>query len=195
MIHPIATTEAGRLLALVVAGAGELDLEALALRMYPPPVLDGTASYLYWRSSYLTWQEEQAARRARVSRLLGRLRACGLVEAGRGAPRLEDGLPDPFTVADWRRRRAALAVCDEEWDGDEYDPTAGGETAGGEAHVGIVSRIRAGAATVADAVGTSGSAWLAYRQLVDADVVIPPGRAVASAAGVAMVDGWKAPGA
>lgn len=204
MVRPKPNNDAGRLLALIVASRGELDLDALAVRMWPAPVLRSTAAYLAWRREYAAWEGTPAdpkrgiervvgareMNRAVVSRLLGRLREAGYVETGRGAPRVAEDVPTPFTAADWRRRWAALEVCDGEVDGDDYDP-ASGETAGGEAHAAMVARIRDGAASVVEAVGTSGSAWVVYGQLVRAEVVIPPGRPVASAKGEEVVAGWR----
>lgn len=189
MVRPKANNDAGRLLALIVEGQGELDLDALAARMWPAPVLRSVQGYPAWRREYMAWASTRTLDRSVVSRLLGRLREAGHVETGRGAPMVADDVPRPFTASDWRRRWAALEVCDGDVEGDDYDP-ASGETAGGEAHAAMVARIRAGAASVVEAVGTSGSAWVVYGQLVRAEVVIPPGRPVASEKGIATVAAW-----
>ena len=114
------------------------------------------------------------------------LREQGLVEPGRGLPRIADDVPDPLTPEWWGRRLASLAEIDP--DAEDYAP--GGETAPCGTAVRIVARLREGA-TITDAVGRAGGAWEVYAALVQAEVVVPPGLAIATEAGRAVVEGWR----
>lgn len=170
-----------RLLSLVAAGGGALDLDDLADRAFPAPKLTGTAAYRAWRTEYAAWEASRDARRARVSRAMGKLRERGWVTPGRGAPVVAEDVPDPMTAGWWRRRRAVLVELDP--DAEDYAP-GGGDTAPCETAIAIVARIRAGVSSVTEAVGESGCAWEVYAALVAADVVVPPGRARVTDGGV-----------
>ena len=184
MIRPLPHTDAGRLLTLLSAGASTLDDLADALE--PRPRLTGTAGYPAWRAAVAAWEASTGARRARVSRLLGRLREAGYVAPGRPAPRVAADVPDPMPAAWWRRRLRAVAEVDP--DAEDYDP-AGGETAPCGTALEIVARIRAGALTVTAAVGSSGCAWETWAALVGAEVV-EAGRVELTERGRGVVEGW-----
>ena len=189
-------TAAGCILAAIVRGGGLYRLDELADRNEPPPHLD-RGEYVYvrdWRRRYALWVNDMTARRARASRTVGRLREAGLVAPASGPPRVAADVPDPLT-ADWLARRyRALADYDRLTDlGDIEDWTpSGGETAPSHGRaLEIVRRIRAGAATVEEAVGTDGHAQEVWAALVGAEVVLSPRRIEATAAGVGMVEGWR----
>jgi hypothetical protein len=108
VIRPTPNTDPGRL--LLALAAAPSTLEDLADALTPRPTLTGTAGYLAWRAEVAAWGASTGARRARVSRLLGRLREAGYVAPGRTAPRVAADVPDPMTAAWWRRRLRAVQV-------------------------------------------------------------------------------------
>ncbi len=187
---------AGRVLVAIVRGGGLYRLDELAEHADPSPRLASShaTDARAWRLVYKVWLDSAAGRQARTSRLVSRLREAGLVAPASGPPRVAADVPDPLTP-DWLARRyRALADYDRLTDlGDVEDWTpSSGETAPSHGRaLEIVRRIRAGAATVEDAVGTDGHAQEVWAALVGAEVVLSPRRIEATEAGVAMVEGWK----
>ena len=178
---------------LLIASRGPVDLDTLAARLHPPPRLASVAGYREWRAAYVAWERGLPAAVRATSRLVGRLREAGFIEPAKGGPRVMDDVPDPLTPDWWRERRRALDDVPEEG---EYDPARGGDTApagvlvrrtvGGvvadptpepcryDVLVAMVARARAGAATVAEVVGTSGHAWEVYAAACEAEVFVSP---------------------
>ncbi len=191
-------TAAGRILAAIVRGGGLLHLDELADMVEPRPALDTSSfgRYTGWRWAVVQWDSvsAKATRSTIASRMLGRLREAGLVSPASGPPRVAADVPDPLTSEWLTRRYRALADYDRLTDlGDVEDWTpSGGETAPSHGRaLEIVRRIRAGAATVEEAVGADGHAQEVWAALVGAEVVLSPRRIEATAAGVAMVEGWR----
>lgn len=188
MISPHPDSLAGQILARLAA-LGGADVERLTDDLYPRPRLTDSRAYPAWRVDLARWEAGRGHRRAGVSRQLGRLQEAGLVER-QGPPRIADGVLDPMTAA-WLRRLRAAARLDALLDGaDDYEP--GGDTTPlpGAVALDIVARIRAGAATVAEAVPANGHGREVYEELVALDVVVPPSMRRVTARGVAVVWGW-----
>lgn len=196
MIAVTPDNAAGRMLVAIVRGGGLYRLDELADRGEPPPRLDSSdpVDVRGWRSEYNAWVDNTAGRRARASRLVSRLRECGLATPASGPPRVAADVPDPLTSEWLARRYRALAEWERlaDLDADDYAPGEGGETAPfhGRA-IEIVRRIRAGAATVEEAVGTDGHAQEVWAALVGAEVVLSPRRIEATEAGIVLVEGWR----
>lgn len=182
-------TEAGRILEeLRYWSADGLSLADFADRLHPRPRLESSSGphYRAWRAAMVQWQAEAEQRRARVSVVLGRLRALGLVTPGRGDLTVADDVPDPMTPEWWGRRLWAVAEIDD--DADDYTP--GADLSPGGTACTIVARIRAGARGVTAAVGGSGHERETYAALVHAGVVISPSTPRITEAGIALVQSW-----
>jgi hypothetical protein len=185
VVKPKLGTPAHRL--LLIASRGPVDLDTLAARLHPPPRLASTAGYREWRADYIAWEAGLPAAVRATSRLVGRLREAGYIEPAKGGPRVMDDVPDPLTPEWWRERRRALDDVPEEGD---YDP-ARGDTAPCDVLAGMVARARAGAATVAEVVGTSGHAWEVYAQACEAEVFMSPRVVRVTAAGINILGGER----
>ena len=168
-----------------------LPLGELADRLHPRPRLESSsgAHYRAWRAAMVRWAAEADLRRARLSTILARLRERGLVTPGRGPLTVADDVPDPMTPEWWARRLWAVAEVDP--DAEDYVP--GVDLSPGGTACAIVARIRAGAATITEAVGGSGHERETYAALVHAGVVISPSTPRITEAGVALVRSWSEP--
>lgn len=184
MIHPTPTTLPGRCLTLIALGT--TDLATLADRVLPAPRLTSTAHYHLWRAEYVAWQTDAPARSALVSRAVSRLREAGYVTPAKGPPAVAEDVPTPLT-AEWLAARfRALDDVPE-----EGDVEVGGGTAPFDTALSIVARIRAGAATVEEAVGTSGCEWETWTRLCEAEVCVSPRRLAVTEKGGEMVEEWR----
>jgi hypothetical protein len=161
-----------RVLALIVDYPGELDAQAIADHVFPPPRLAGPASYEARRALADAKATHRAESAARVSRVLGRLQAAGLIER-RGPPR----------VAAWFTRtvdRHGLADALH-----RAHPAWPGRVPRLVAHLRVLGEVVK--PTGAVKYGAGGVEAQAYRDLVAWGVVVSPSRRFATPKGVALV--------
>ena len=185
----VAAGSIGRaVLELVVAHPGELDAEAIARTLYPPPRWEAppaTAGHAARSASYATWRaahrQHQRSSCDRVSRLLGRLQERGLIET-RGAPLLADWWPR--AVRRHGAESALRGVMDED--------TERGALA---SHLALIARVEKGPASTSALLGPSpsGATKRTYDDLVTWGVIVPPSFRWPTPAGVALVTASAAP--
>ena len=191
MIAVTPMTDAYRVLALIAATPGELDAAAIAARLYPPPPLAlpigshaaRSAAYSAWLLSERGPMDAQGKRSggrldaatAKVSRILGRLQECGLIET-RGPP-----LVAPWLMPILERdgvRKVILDAADE-----DREPS--------ETHEALVSRcLNSPPDSAAALLGPSPSGNLkrAYADLVMWGVIVPPARRWPTEAGLRLLE-------
>ena len=178
---PRPNTPGFRILAAVVDNHGELDAQAIADSLYPPPKLAGPitsrAGWAAWATAKAEHRREKAAR---VSRMLGRLTEAGLI-GSRGAPIVSRWFAD---LAMRRGLTEAMERAHPAWPA-PVPPLV--------AHREMVEEVGKGPTSARSLLGSqpSGARKKVYRQLVEWGVIVSGSQRVATSAGVAVVEGGR----
>lgn len=187
-----------RALEAIVAHPDELGPEEIAGMLWPmdplPPATPiGPEGYRVWamnrRRLWDRRDEEEASRRARAARLLGRLQELGLVEP-RGAPRLAAWWPARVAERGLHAAVEGLLFPDRSRLLDEEEDEQPEQSAKMRRALELVLEVgkspESAAAARGGRDGTTGAAWAA---LVEAGIVVAGGKRRATPAGAALVRG------